>query len=90
MDGQFYRFAIFLLGSFTQWDQQKGLSTGFANLSGERGEEWGMVRFETLLMEADTLPDPQKLSIAKALLLSSNLPQNLKSRCLRQLELGQA
>ena len=50
-----------------------------------RSEEWGLIQFETMVMTPDSRPDPQKLSVAKALLLSSNLPDDLKSNCLKQL-----
>jgi hypothetical protein len=55
----------------------------------QRGEEWGAVQFETIVLDADTQPDPDKLSIAKDLILSSNLPQDLKKWCVRQLVLPQ-
>jgi hypothetical protein len=91
VDGQYRRLTIFVLGTFIQWDLELGVSTGRAVASGDapRNECWGMVQFETMLLEADTVPDPDKLSVAKALVLGSNLPQDLKKWCARQLGAGQ-
>jgi hypothetical protein len=88
-DGQYQRLTLYVLGSFIQWDIEAGLSTGIARSSDERSavrvESWGVVQFETMLMDADPRPDAEKLSIAKALLMSSNFPQDLKKWCIRQL-----
>lgn len=92
-DGRYFRFTMFVLGSFIQWDEESGSSTGRARTSDERsdshGEEWGLVQFETMILDSDPDVDPDKLSIAKALILSSNLPQDLKKWCVRQLTLPQ-
>jgi hypothetical protein len=88
-DGQYRRLTLYVLGSFVQWDVDAGLSTGTARSTDERSsarvESWGVVQFETMLMDADPRPDADKLSIAKALLMSSNFPQDLKKWCIRQL-----
>lgn len=88
IDGKYSKLILFVLGSFIQWDEQGGLSTGLAKLSDEacdqRSEEWGVVQFETMILTQDAQPDPHKLSIAKAVFMSSNLPQDLKKWCLRQ------
>lgn len=86
VDGQYRRIMLFVLGSFIQWDSEAGVSTGRARESMEQTESWGIVRFETMLLDRDETPDSNKLSIAKALILSSNLPQDLKKWCVRQLE----
>lgn len=94
MDGQYRRMTIYVLGSFVQWDVELGLATGSTepskSLSSSEDELWGVVRQETLLMRDDKQPDSQKLKIAKALLLSSNLPQDLKKWCVRHLEITPA
>ncbi len=87
MDGHFRRFTLYLLGSFSQWDETLGLSTGLVDSSFESSESRGVVRFETMLLDADPKPDPQKLRIAKTFVLSSNLPQELKKWCVRNLGL---
>ncbi|MFL5813199.1 MAG: PilZ domain-containing protein [Bdellovibrionia bacterium] len=93
LDGRYHRFTLFVLGSFIQWDEESGATTGRAVSSedrrDQRSEEWGAVQFETIVLDADTQPDRDKLSIAKDLILSSNLPQDLKKWCARQLTLPQ-
>lgn len=88
IDGKYSRLMLFVLGSFIQWDEQGGLTTGKAKLSDDacdqRSEEWGVVQFETMILTQDAQPDSHKLSIAKAVFMSSNLPQDLKKWCLRQ------
>lgn len=85
-DGQYRKMSIFLLGSFIQWDTDLGLSTGKFKSTEEHTEFRGIFRIETLLLDADASPDPGKLEIAKTLLMSSNLPQDLKKWCVRHLE----
>ncbi len=93
LDGRYRRFTLFVLGSFVQWEEEVGTKTGRAALSEDRrdqlGEEWGAVQFETMVLAPDEQPDHDKLSIAKDLILSSNLPQDLKKWCVRQLGLPQ-
>ncbi|HAR43186.1 MAG TPA: hypothetical protein DCS07_11260 [Bdellovibrionales bacterium] len=84
-DGQFYRMALFVLGTYIQWSEQEGISTGRARSAEELGEVRGIVRFETMLLEQDVTPDRGKLEIAKTLVTSSQLPQDLKRWCVRQL-----
>jgi hypothetical protein len=62
------------------------METGQVNSSYEQSEVRGVVRFETLLLKPDGRADRGKLNIAKSLVLSSNLPQDLKKWCVRQLE----
>ncbi len=88
-DGQYRRMTLFVLGNYILWEGDSGLSTGSAVDATEGvppGEVWGIVRFETMVLESDKTPDSNKLNIAKALILSSNLPQDLKKWCVRQLE----
>lgn len=84
-DGQYKRFALFMLGSFVQWDSESRLRTGRVRSSFEQSEIRGVFRFETLLLDPDSRPDQGKLSVAKTLILSSNLTQDLKKWCLRLL-----
>ncbi len=84
-DGRYYRMTLYFLGSYIHWDEDKGVVTGRANPSREPAETRGIVRFENLLLDADAKPDPGKLRIAKTLVLSSNIPQDLKGWCTRHL-----
>lgn len=86
VDGQYKRMTLYVLGSFIQWDSETGLTTGSTKNSDAQSEVWGLVRFETMLMHEDSAPDPDKLKVAKALILSSNLPEDLKKWCCRHLE----
>lgn len=83
-DGQYRRIALFVLGSYVQWDEDIGLTTGRAEAAAGSSEVRGIVRFDTLLLDPDQAPDAGKLNIAKTLLMSSNLPQDLKKWCVRQ------
>jgi hypothetical protein len=89
VDGQYHKLLLLVLGSFVQWDAESpsaALTTGDFEMSQQNSETWGVVRFETMLLQADAQLDRGKLSIAKNLLVSSNLPQDLKKWCLRQIE----
>lgn len=89
-DGQYFRLALLVLGTFIRWDLESGVSTGRVASAFEASEVRGVVRFETMLFEADPSPDLGKLEVAKTLLLSSNLPKDLASWCIRQLANPQA
>ncbi|OFZ21739.1 MAG: hypothetical protein A2X94_15745 [Bdellovibrionales bacterium GWB1_55_8] len=83
-DGHFRRISLFVLGSFMQWDEELGVTTGRARSDESSNEVRGIFRYETMLLDPDSAPDAGKLNIAKTVLLSSNLPQDLKRRCVRQ------
>ena len=84
-DGRYVIFTIYVLGNFVHWDEERGLSTGVTQSSDQRTEQRGVLRLETLILSQDPSLDPQKLNIAKRLILSSNLPQDTKTWCLQQL-----
>jgi hypothetical protein len=86
IDGQYHRLTLYVQGNYIQWESEPGVSTGRAEASQERSEIQGILRLETMLLAADAQPDPAKLTIAKNLLMSSNLPQDLKNWCVRKLE----
>ena len=86
VDGQYRRVTLYVQGVFVQWDVEGGLVTGTWTPSNQTGEVWGVMRLETQILERDGAPDSAKLKIAKALLLGSNLPQDLKKWCLRRFE----
>jgi hypothetical protein len=85
-DGQYQRMTLYVLGSFIQWTQDGGISTGRARSSDEQSENRGVLRFETLWLDADAQPDAGKLAVAKTLILSSNLAEDFKKWCIRKLE----
>jgi len=85
MDGQYFHMILCVFGTYVQWDATVGLSTGRTLPSQELGEEHGILRFETMLLKADHAADRGKLSVAKTLILSSNLSQDLKNWCVRHL-----
>jgi hypothetical protein len=71
-------------GRYAQW-KSGALSTGMAHWGQETAVVQGALRFETRRLVPDEDLDPQKLAIAKQLILSSNLPQDLRNWCSRQL-----
>ncbi len=87
-DGGYRRFALFIMGSYAQWEEEGGLTTGRANHAFESSEIRGVMRFETMLLDPDRSPDAGKLNVAKKLIMSSKLPQELRKWCLSQLEIA--
>lgn len=85
-DGVYDQLMLCVLGSFVEWDRIQGLSTGNALPTTNESEVRGIFRYETLSLARDSRPDPLKLNVAKTVILSSKLPQELKSWCLRQFE----
>jgi hypothetical protein len=86
--GQYQQFTVYALGAYVQWDKSEGLTTGRVRPSPEKSEIRGIIRHEALLLDPDLTPLPNKLSIAKTLILSSNLPPELKNWCVAQLDIS--
>ena len=86
VDGQYYQMVLLIYGNFIQWAHEKGLLTGRAAFSHEASEIQGVFRLETVIFDQDETIDFEKLDIAKLLILSSNLPHELKKWCERHLE----
>lgn len=82
------RLVIYILGSFILWEEERGLLTGRLGASQLADEVRGILRFEMLALEEDPKPDQAKLRIAKTLVMSSNLPLELKTWCSHQLSPG--
>lgn len=80
IDGEFNKFSLFLLGNYVQWEHEAGLMTGIFQSSGEQGSMGSVTLFE------DTQVDEMKLELAKKLILSSGLTQDLKRWCTRKLD----
>ncbi len=85
-EGEFRRITVMLLGSMIIWGRQTGLRTGVVRNSYEDSVGAGVTRMEALLFDEDRAIDPQKLQLAKALISSSNLSEELKKFCIRRLE----
>ncbi|MEK6578107.1 MAG: PilZ domain-containing protein [Bdellovibrionota bacterium] len=84
--GGYLRVLILSTGDYVQWEEQTGLVTGQSRPGEQESESWGIVRLETMLLDRDAKPDPEKLSIAKTLILSSKLPKDLLTWCVKQLK----
>lgn len=85
-DGSFTRVTVMMLGNLVQWDARTGLRTGLVKNSFEESLVTGITRLETMIFEEDRVIDPQKLNLAKRLVSSSNLSEDLKKFCTRRLE----
>ena len=85
-DGRCRKLTVMMLGSLIQWDERSGLRTGTVKNSFEESLTMGVTRLETLLFHEDSAIDPQKLNLAKRLISSSNLSDDLKQFCARRLE----
>ena len=86
VDGEFRRMTLFILGNYIHWDAENGIITGLAEPSEQPDEIRGVVRFETVILKPDSALDSSKLKIAKTLILSSNLSQDLQKWCIRKFE----
>ena len=80
IDGEFYKFSIFLLGNYVQWLQDEGLMTGIFQSEGSVGSMGSVTLFE------DSEVDQMKLELAKKLILSSQLTPELKRWVTRKLD----
>lgn len=87
-DGQYHRLTLYVLGSFVQWSEEDGLATGSIRPSNSMSEPRGVMRLETLWLDADPQADLGKLAVAKTIVLSSNLPEDFKKWCTRKLEVS--
>ncbi len=87
-DGSFSRFALYALGHCVNWEAGKGLSTASATgveAGAPRAEVSSVFSADAQSFRVDEGADPEKLRIAKAVILSSNLGQDLKAWCVRHL-----
>ena len=85
-DGRCTQLTVMILGSLIQWSERGGLRTGTVKNSYEESMVIGLTRLDTLLFTEDSAIDPQKLNLAKRLVSSSNLSEDLKKFCFRRLE----
>ena len=87
LDGQYEKLTLYALGFCVQWDKVEGLSTSETSVSDHLCERSGIFKRETVFLVPDPAPDSSKLSIAKTVILGSNLPQDLKTWCVRRFDL---
>lgn len=84
--GEPVRFAIFILGSFIQLNPTEGLVTGrIAAAADVESVGTSLIRLETMILDPDLKPDPGKLEVAKTLVLSSNLAQEVQDWMIRKM-----
>lgn len=86
MDGTFKRFLLCMFGSFIQWEEESGLQTGKIVPGQEPAEIHGLVQIESLVLNPDPVPNPQKLRIGRVLIESAPVSSEVKQHCLRRLE----
>lgn len=84
-DGEYQKFSLFVQGSAITWEREQGVSTGRLEATAEREELRGLVRLDSVVVHADATPLSDTLTIAKRIILSSNLPEELKRWMERQL-----
>ena len=77
--GAMTEYSFVVMGTFVRWRSGEGLSTGRVEESGEPSEQLGLLRIQTMSWIPDAAPDLKKLEVAKTVLLSSNLPKELKT-----------
>jgi len=76
--GRISRITVMILGSLIVWDAANGLRTGQLKNSYEESLAVGITRLDTMIFLEDSAIDPQKLNLAKRLVSSSNLSDDLK------------
>ncbi len=81
-DLKVHRMFLLVHGFYVSFESEK-LQTGKVASGGERLEIRGLIQMDSLALEPDAVPDPNKLSVAKRLTLSSNLSVELKKWCVR-------
>lgn len=87
-DGDLLFLSLSFLGVWIQWDPGGGWMTGEVSDSGAFSEKGGILRLESFDLILDEVRDSKKLTIAKTLLLSSNLPSDLKTWIMSQFPRG--
>lgn len=80
IDGEFNKFSLYLLGNYVQWESGLGLMSGVFQSEAAVGSMGQITLFE------DSEVDHSKLELAKKLILSSALTQELKRWCTRKLD----
>ena len=73
--------AVFILGTYSFWEKSFGWRTGTLIPSHDRVEARGLFQLHSHFLQPDEELDSLKLSIAKKLILSSNLSESLKVYC---------
>ena len=79
------RFSIQLYNSYLSWDGQKGLETGHVRLDGNAEDHLDHLSSDHMVFIADSTVDSGKLAIAKSLILSSNILEDVKAKVLELL-----
>jgi hypothetical protein len=83
---QWDRFSLYFFHYFVQWETESDLATGHTVSTKNSSYVNGIFREESLDLVKDSEVDFEKLRIAKTILVSSKLPLDLKSWCLKKLE----
>lgn len=73
--------SVYVLGQYVQWEKHLGVMTGRLTSSNYPDEPRGLFHLQTRLLEKDQEVDSLKLSIAKKVILSSNVAEEFKSWC---------
>ncbi len=85
-EGGINRVSIYIHAVAVQWSTAEGLNTGKAELCEQGGsQEIGLVRLQNQWILKDAEVDFEKLGVAKTLVLSSNLSEDLKTWASRHL-----
>jgi hypothetical protein len=79
------RIFVLIHGFYIQWNEE-GLETGAVSHSEDASQIQGVLRHDSILLDRDKDVDFVKLEIAKKLILSSNLPQQLQTESLSCLQ----
>jgi hypothetical protein len=83
-DGQFDQLTLCYLGNLVQWDVDGGVQSGRLVSSDLPSELRGIFRLDTLFFEPDSSMDKRKLEIAKKVILSAPIPDDIKGWGARQ------
>jgi hypothetical protein len=83
-DGQFDQLTLCFLGNMVQWDAEGGIRSGRLVSSDLPSELHGIFRLDTLFFEQDSSMDKEKLEVAKKVILSAPIPEDVRGWGSRQ------
>jgi len=86
-EGKNNELLISVLGSFLQWGEKKGLSTGISEDTADLDAESSLIHINPLTVIFDDSFDHSKLILCRDMLAASPLSSDLKAWCLQKLEL---
>lgn len=77
--GAFLGFTLQMLGMAIRYRPDEGVTTGWIKSVEKEPEISGLIEVGQVSLDADSVPDAEKLNVAKKFILGSNLPEDIKT-----------